>query len=294
MVRAAFDPRQPAEILKLGALADLLRQPHVPSATLGRVADVAPVVKSGARIAVVLHLFYPDLWDEIADAIKRLPERFDLFVSCPVRVASAMRVRIGRRFPGAVVFGIHNLGRDVLPFLLWLRAGGGTGYTYVLKLHGKKSVHIVDTSQSPFGGGEEWRRLALDGLIGDAGHARAMLAALDAQSGIGLVAAQGQLYDQVEWKCGTTDLVATALARLGIQQAVAGGFPAGTMFWARTAALAPLAKLPDSALDFEREAGQVDGTLHHAYERLMALVAASTGHGTTDSRSLLSLQTNQP
>jgi len=69
---------------------------------------------------------------------------------------------------------------------------------------------------------------------------------------------------------------------------VSGYFPAGTMFWARLAALTPLATLPDAALDFEREAGQVDGTLHHAYERMMALVAASAGYLTTDSLTLLS------
>jgi lipopolysaccharide biosynthesis protein len=41
-------------------------------------------------------------------------------------------------------------------------------------------------------------------------------------------------------------------------------------------------------LDFEREAGQVDGTLHHAYERLVALVAGSLGFRVTDSAALLS------
>jgi len=288
MLRAAFDPRYPADVRRLGALEELLRQPHVPSATLGRVAEMPAVAASGARIAIVMHLYYPDLWEEFADAIERVPERFDLFVSCPFRVASAMRVRVGRRFPNAVVFGVHNLGRDLLPFLLWLRAGGADAYTYVLKLHGKKSVHIVDTSQAPFGGGEEWRRRALDGLVGSDGHVSAILAAMDAQPGIGLVAAQGQLYDQVAWKCGTADLVATALERLGMPLEVSGYFPAGTMFWARLAALTPLATLPDAALDFEREAGQVDGTLHHAYERMMALVAASAGYLTTDSLTLLS------
>jgi hypothetical protein len=290
MLRVAFDPRRPADLRKLGGLADMLRLPHVPSATLGKVADLPAIAASGARVAVVLHLYYPDLWDELAEAIERLPERFDLFVSCPFRVASAMRVRVGRRFPRAVVFGVHNLGRDVLPFLLWLRAGGAVAYTYVLKLHGKKSVHMADTSQAPFGGGEAWRRQALDGLIGSDSHVRALLAAMDATPGIGLVAAQGQLYDQVAWKCGTADLVATTLERLGIPDGVSGNFPAGTMFWARLAALAPLANLPDAALDFEREAGQVDGTLHHAYERMVALVAAFAGFETTDSRALLSAQ----
>jgi lipopolysaccharide biosynthesis protein len=226
----------------------------------------------------------------MAEAIARLPENFDLFVSCPYRVASAMRVLVRRQFPRAIVFGVHNLGRDVLPFLLWLRAPGAKAYTYVLKLHGKKSVHIVDTAEAPFGGGEEWRRWALEGLIGSHTHARALLRVLDDQPEVGRVAPKGHIYDQVTWKCGTADLVATALARLGLPNTVSGKFPAGTMFWARLSALSPLADVPDAALDFEREAGQVDGTLHHAYERMMALVAAHAGFQTTDSGTLLSAQ----
>jgi lipopolysaccharide biosynthesis protein len=240
-----------------------------------------------------LHLYYPDLWEEMAQAIALLPEAFDLFVSCPLRVASAMRVMVRTRFPRAIVFGVRNLGRDVLPFLLWLRAPAAQAYTYVLKLHGKKSVHIVDTAEAPLGGGEEWRRRALEGLIGSDTHARAILRALDDRPEVGLVAPNGQLYDQVTWKCGTADLVATALARLGLPNAVSGKFPAGTMFWARLAALAPLADMPDAALDFEHEAGQVDGTLHHAYERMMALVAAHAGFQTTDSRTLLSARASR-
>ena len=190
-------------------------------------------------------------------------------------------------FPQATVFGVQNLGRDVLPFLLWLRTVGSDAYTYVLKLHGKKSVHIVDPAIAPFGGGDAWRRSALDGLVGPTGHAASLLRALDAAPDVGLVAAAGQLYDHIKWKCGTTDLVLTALGRLGIDRAVEGAFPAGTMFWARAAALAPLATVGDEMLDFEREAGQVDGTLHHAYERLIALVAESLGFRVTDSAALL-------
>lgn len=287
-LRAAFSPADRAQVEALDGLAQTLARAHRPSAAIGRVAGIGPRIAPRARIAVVVHLYYPDLWGEMAGAIEMLPEAFDLFVSCPHRVLSATQRMVRRRFPQAEVFGVQNLGRDVLPFLLWLRAAGPQAYTYILKLHAKKSVHIVDPTMAPFGGGDAWRRSALAGLVGAAGHARLLLSALDAAPDVGLVAAPGQLYDQVKWKCATTDLVVTALKRLGIDRAVGGVFPAGTMFWARAAALAPLASLADEMLDFEREAGQVDGTLHHAYERLVALVAGSLGFRVTDSAALLS------
>ena len=218
-----------------------------------------------------------------------ISEPVDLFVDCPYRVLAAVQDMVGQRFAEASVYGVQNLGRDVLPFMAWLRAVRGARLSgTVLKIHGKKSIHIVDLKVGPFGSGDDWRRGALAGLVGDEAHVRQLLAAFDASPQVGLVAAAGHLYDQVRWKCGTGDLVETALRRLGLERKVEGTFPAGTMFWARGAVLAPLARVPDTMLDFEREVGQVDETLHHAYERLYALVAEGLGFRVTDSRTLLS------
>ena len=47
-------------------------------------------------------------------------------------------------------------------------------------------------------------------------------------------------------------------------------FVAGTMFYARIAALLPLLNLSISDEDFESEQGQIGGTLAHAIERVIA------------------------
>ena len=51
-------------------------------------------------------------------------------------------------------------------------------------------------------------------------------------------------------------------------------------------AIGPLFDLPDAALEFEREAGQTDATLHHAYERAFALVAQRRGYRLVDTKAV--------
>jgi lipopolysaccharide biosynthesis protein len=241
---------------------------------------------ASARIAVVLHLYYPELWEEFAAAIRLIGEPCDVYVSCPLRARVAVTRMVRARFPSAQVAGVHNVGRDVLPFLAWLATPGIDRYAYVLKLHSKKSVHIVDPALTPAGGGEAWRRRSLEGLLPDARRIAILLDALDARTDVGIVAPAGLLYDQIQWRCATGDLMATLCRRIGIPGTVSGGFPAGTMFWARVSAFAPLMRLSQAALEFDREAAQTDGTLHHAYERLFSLVAAAEGYRTVDSAEL--------
>ncbi len=55
------------------------------------------------------------------------------------------------------------------------------------------------------------------------------------------------------------------------------------MFWARPEVLLPLADLGLAAEDFGPETGAVDGTLAHAVERYLGVLAASQGLAVIES-----------
>jgi lipopolysaccharide biosynthesis protein len=192
---------------------------------------------------------------------------------------------VRRDVPDAVVFGVRNLGRDVVPFLQVLRAVGVDRYRYLLKLHSKKSAHVRAGDPRLLGGGDSWRRQAIAELAGSRSRLQQLLGMMDAEPSIGMVAAKGHLLEQGTWVGATGNLMACLHHRLGIAPA-ADVFPAGTMFWVRPSAIAKLVDLAPGLLDFEREAGQIDGTLHHALERSLAHLAVAAGYRVTDTSAL--------
>jgi lipopolysaccharide biosynthesis protein len=139
-----------------------------------------------------------------------------------------------------------------------------------LKLHTKRSPHERD--------GAAWRRKLVSALAASAGGGPIATALRDPKAGL---------------VCGASALMATAgdamarnrshcdalMARLGHAPLTdADRFVAGTMFWARLDALAPLATLKLTPEAFEPELGQIDGTLAHAVERIIAALAARQGY----------------
>ncbi|CAG0982641.1 hypothetical protein BURK2_01934 [Burkholderiales bacterium] len=271
-------------------LREFLRGKLLPSSLLPPAAEslVRPDTDPSARprVALILHLYYPELWPEFLDVIRAVPVPADVYVSTPMVIAPAVRARVRRDCPGATVFGVRNLGRDVLPFLHVLRSVGGDAYDFVLKLHGKRSVHMTDRDGSAvLGGGDAWRRNAIDELAGSKERISAILRDLEARPEVGMIAPAKQLFSQEQWRCGTATLVRHLCASLGVEPR-ATHFPAGTMFWLRPRAIARLLSCDQRLLDFERECGQVDCTLHHAIERFVAHAAVDGGYKVIDTSDL--------
>jgi len=220
-------------------------------------------------VAVLVHLHYADLFEAIAGYLDNVPEAFDLYFSVRDGTFSRMQQLIQARFPQATVVSYPNRGRDVLPFLHILARIRGFGYAAICKIHSKKSHQRDD--------GDRWRDDVLTKLLGSRTRVADILGQL--QGGAGLVAPAGHLLDGTTYLGSNTRRVTQLAARMGCPAAWVHdfSFPAGTMFWCRPEALAPLLDLALGPDEFEPEADQVDGTTAHAFERLVGLSARKSG-----------------
>jgi len=75
-----------------------------------------PVTPSKNSIAVICHLFYTDVWQEIADYLHHIDTPFDLFVTVATDIEEKILKEIFHTFPKVRLYKVENRGRDVLPF----------------------------------------------------------------------------------------------------------------------------------------------------------------------------------
>lgn len=220
--------------------------------------------------AVVVHAFYRDVWLEIAARLKNIGDRFDLYVTVPDTIEKDFIDEIKRDWPQAIIALLPNRGRDVAPFLHFLNAGVFYRYRYVCKIHTKKSLHRKD--------GDVWRNGLYDALLGSTERVSQIKRLFDYDQSVGIVGPEGYLTSPTTYLGANAARIAVLRERLGVADNLPlKPFFAGTMFWFRPSALAPIERLKIQLEEFEEEAGQVDGTLGHAIERVFALTPYMVG-----------------
>jgi len=221
--------------------------------------------------AIVVHIYYPELWEEFRDTLRRVDVAFDLYVTLTWRgeESRALKAEIEAEFPAAWVMAVPNRGRDILPFLTLINAGALDGYRAVAKLHTKKSPHRTD--------GDLWRRHLIAGILPDSGLA-AKLEAFLADTAAAFWVADGQHYTGKEWWGSNIDRTRQILARVEIQMPEDTlSFPAGSIYWTKPLMIRMLKALALHADLFETETAQVDGTLAHAVERVLGFLPMAAG-----------------
>lgn len=231
------------------------------------------------RVAVVAHIFYTDCTHEILDCFETLPSTADLVLTAPSDRADVVRGQL-EGMDRARLIVLPNRGRDIAPFLSVLAGGELDRYDVVLKLHTKRSPHLID--------GDIRRRLLFTMLAGTRRKtARILDVFTDEQTA--LVGWRPSWRTEIDYWMGDRKRVLDLARRMDIAVADAPCFFEGSMFWVRPAALRRLRELGLSLDDFETGNDATDGQLHHAIERIFALVVVSDGFTVRDDGGRLLL-----
>ncbi|MEL6583955.1 MAG: rhamnan synthesis F family protein [Pseudomonadota bacterium] len=238
-------------------------------------ASVPRLPGSIGPIAVHLHLYFTDDLVEMCSSLANIPARFTLLVSVPetanIKRISTTLKQLLPRAREIIVRAVTNRGRDVAPWLTTFQDEIKRS-AFFLHIHTKRSDHS--------GLHTHWRRFLLHTLLGNESVAAQVLWLFLKDPHLGVISPgywaelrRLPLYSE------SFDAYAALVQRLGISadKDTCPDFPAGSMFWARTSAIAPLLDLNLSVEDFADEAGQITGTLAHAVERIIGESAQING-----------------
>ncbi|HEY9256120.1 MAG TPA: glycoside hydrolase family 99-like domain-containing protein [Stenotrophomonas sp.] len=232
---------------------------------------LAPVQTRNNTPGVVIHAFYIDVFEELLLQLKAAAFPHTLWVTTTEDKAEAIHHCLARHAMAGEVCVHPNHGRDVLPFLHVADRLLNEGVNLVLKLHTKRSLHRGD--------GDRWRREMVDSLLAPQ-RASEIIEAFGRQPALGLVAPEGHI-QPLHFYWGANEAAVRSLAaRIGMQMPDPDNatFASGSMFWVRLDALRPLLDLHLLPAEFDSEAGQVDGTLAHAIERVFSLATVAAGY----------------
>ncbi len=220
------------------------------------------------RGAFVLHLHYEPLALDLVRRVTAIDNGFEVWVTGQAAgLPSVRRVLDGLRRPVTVI-DAPNAGRDIGALCFILPSLADRGFEVIAKLH---------TKGGGSGYGREWRDHMLDRLA-TPDAAGAVQAALAADPGLGMVGPDRLLKPVSGHMFRNRARLAALVASLAQGRATPQdwSFFAGSMWWARMAALEPLTRIAGS-LTFEPEGGAHDGRLEHAIERALGVTPSLAG-----------------
>ncbi len=235
------------------------------------------------KIAVVMHMFYPDIFEYCAEYSKSIPDDADVYVTTNTdekcnEIERILKPLLGDRL---TVLNCGNRGRDVAALIVTCRKYL-MNYDYLCFVHDKKSSHLNPIT------GACYQDTLWDNMLKSKYFVEQVIELFEREKHLGLLSAPGpyagnwfgiiantwtssfevtkQLYDKLQL---TVDISQT-------KRAVA----LGTVFWCRPVALKQLFEHPWKYEDFPEEPMGLDATLGHAVERIISFVAQENGYYT--------------
>ncbi|GEM_PF-1486089 len=233
-------------------------------------------ILSNHSAAIHVHLYYPDILDELIPLFEQLDKSIDLYFTT---VSKHKLTRIHNKIKKAKIIQsisvklVPNIGRDIAPMLIGL----GTNlkeYDFVCHLHSKKSPHTHF--------GDRWRNYLFDQLVGSQTQVNRILSTLYGDRSLGLLYPDNyfEIKKFTGWN-GNYDAAAELFEKFGLDAELLPSdpidFPAGSMCWFKPKSIFQLFDGNISIEDFQIEDSQEEGTVAHVVERCLGVLPKFNG-----------------
>lgn len=235
------------------------------------------------KIALIMHLYYPELVAYSLNYAKSMPESADLIITTPKeetrRVIEEKLKEL--HFHNIKVLLVENKGRDVSALLVSC-APYVYCYDYVCFVHDKKTTQL-----EPYANGNSFSYKCWENNLASKEFVNNVITTFENNPRLGLLTPpppnHGNFYQVIgnEWENNyqnTLELAEKLHLRNNIDWGKEPIAPLGTMFWFRPKALKTLFDYGWKYDDFPKEPNENDGTILHAVERIYGFVVQNEGY----------------
>lgn len=246
----------------------------------GNIIDLSSITAKEnitPNIGVHIHLHYSDLVPHFTKFLNKIPLDFDLLVSFSGNVTKShidSEYASLKKCRQVIARNVPNRGRDIAPFVCEF-AQNLTAYDVIAHVHGKKSLYNNGATAG-------WLEYLCENLFSSEEDLLKIFSLLSGSDFYGIVYPLNfhVLPPQANTWLANKSRAHAVANRIGIKKLPEAyiDYPAGSMFWARTGALAKILNSGFNYDDFDPEQGQKDGTLAHALERLFAITVKDQGY----------------
>ena len=227
------------------------------------------------KTAVIAHVFYVDLFEEMLNYIDNIPIDIGLFISTDTeekkKDLEEILLKRSKHYLECEIRVLENRGRDIAPQFVGF-ADVYERFPIFIHVHTKKSPHFS-------GGLDTWRTFLMNSLLGNREIVASNLKLLSA-SRVGVVYPEHFpiIKQSINWGLNY-DIVCNLLKKIGVRISTDHilEFPSGSMYWGKSKAIQKILDLKLSFDSFPEEKGQLDGTLAHAIERALLYFVEASG-----------------
>lgn len=234
------------------------------------------------RIAVLAHMYYDDMVDEIMGHVSNVPYPYDLYVTTDTPEKKARIEEALKRYAiqhVEVRVTEQNRGRDMSSLFITLRdVLRGGNYDYICRVHSKKTL------QNGYNMGLLFKRHMFDNLLHSTGYVANIIAMFERDPLLGMVMPPVVqiAYPTLGHSWFANRQPAERLAKsLGINVRFDDATPMapyGSMFWFRPDAISKITEHEFDWMDFDPEPNNDDGNLSHVLERLLGYSVMARGY----------------